>query len=67
MTNVDQRDIIRGRRYSCFQWTNMIAKICIPLIIAIYSIIDNNNKGSIADADRRKDKEIANISRISDF
>ena len=64
---VVRQDTIRKRRYTCFEWTQLIATICIPIVIAVYTIIDNNRNTSIADLNRRKDIEIANISRRSEL
>ena len=58
MTKIDRRYIIKGRQHSFFEWIQLIATICIPIIIAIYTIIDNNKKESIAAADRRKDMKL---------
>jgi uncharacterized protein YjbI with pentapeptide repeats len=63
VTEVSRRNIIRKKRHSCFEWTQLIATICIPLLIAIYTIIENSNNELIAVGDRRKDIEIANNSR----
>ena len=67
MAKVTDRNISKGRQHSPFEWVQLIATICIPIIIAIYSIIDNNNKESIAVADRRKDMEIASNSRMAEL
>ncbi len=66
ITKIDHQDNIRNkRRYSCFEWSQSIATICIPIIIAVYTIVENNSNASIAADNRRKDLEIANISRKS--
>jgi uncharacterized protein YjbI with pentapeptide repeats len=65
MANVNRRG--RKRHHTCFEWSQLIATICIPIIIAIYTIIDDINNESNAAADRRKDIEIANISRKNDL
>lgn len=64
---IDRQDIIKRRRRSCFEWTQLIATICIPVIIGIYTIIDNNSNISIAADNRRKDIEIADSSRRSEL
>lgn len=60
------QDIIRKKRHPCFDWTQLIATVCIPVVIAVYTIIDNNRNTSIADLNRRKDIEIAEQSRQKD-
>lgn len=66
--NTDRsKPIVTRRKHSCFEWTNLIATICIPIIIAIYTFIENNNSSSIAAASHRKDLEIANISRAAEL
>jgi hypothetical protein len=67
MTKVDRRNIIRKKKHTCFEWTQLIATICIPLIVAVYTIIENHNSELIAAADLHKDVEIANNSRTSGF
>jgi uncharacterized protein YjbI with pentapeptide repeats len=67
MTKVDRRNIIKKKKHTCFEWTELIATICIPLIIAVYTIIENHNSELIAAADRHKDIEIDNNSRTSAF
>jgi uncharacterized protein YjbI with pentapeptide repeats len=69
LTTIDSQDNKikrRRRRYTCFEWTQLIATISIPLIIGIYTIVENRNSTIIADANRRSELEIANISRISE-
>ncbi|CAF1522163.1 unnamed protein product [Adineta ricciae] len=64
----DHQDIIRKkRRHSYFQWTQLIATISIPIIIAIYTVIENNNSVSIAADNNRKDIQIADDNRRSEF
>jgi uncharacterized protein YjbI with pentapeptide repeats len=68
ITKIDHQDNIKKkRRYTCFEWTQLIATICIPVIIAVYIIVENNSNASIAADSRRKDLEIANISRKSEL
>ncbi|CAF1439021.1 unnamed protein product [Adineta steineri] len=56
----DRRDLIKTRGHSCFEWIQLIATISIPIIIAIYTILENKSNISIAAANSRKDIEIAN-------
>ena len=63
----DRQDIIKKRGHTCFEWTQLIATISIPIIIAIYTIIENNSNVSIAADNSRKDIEIANNNRRSEF
>jgi uncharacterized protein YjbI with pentapeptide repeats len=63
---IDREDIMKKRGHSCFEWAQLIATICIPIIIAIYTIIENNSNISIAADNRRKDVEIAEQSREKD-
>ncbi|UJR34623.1 hypothetical protein I4U23_027400 [Adineta vaga] len=63
----DRPDIIRKRGHSWFEWTQLIATISIPIIIAIYTIIENNSNVSIAADNSRKDIEIANNNRRSEL
>lgn len=44
----------------------MIAAICIPVIIGLYTIIESNSNVSIAAANRQKDMKIAEQSRQKD-
>ena len=67
MTKGDRRVTNKKKRHSSFEWIQLIATICVPVIIDIYTIIDSNKKESIAVADRRKDTEIANNSRIAEL
>ncbi len=67
IVKVGSENVITKKQYSPLEWIQLIATICIPIIIAVYTIIDNNNKESIASADRRKDIEIANSSRSTQF
>ena len=62
----DHQKSIGRRKPTCFEWVQLLAAICIPIIIAIYSIIQNNSSSSIAAENRHKDMVIANISRMSD-
>lgn len=55
------------KKYSCFEWIQLIATVCIPLIITVYSIIENNNNESIAAAGRRKDIQISEANRLSEI
>ncbi|CAF1252253.1 unnamed protein product [Adineta steineri] len=67
VTKINQQEnVMRRRRPTCFEWTQLIATISIPLVIAIYTIVENHSSASIADNNRRKDNDIANISRISE-
>ncbi|CAF1514926.1 unnamed protein product [Adineta ricciae] len=63
----DHHDTHKKRGHSCFEWIQLIATISIPIIIAIYTIIENNNSASIAADNNRKDREIANNNRRSEF
>ncbi|UJR07480.1 hypothetical protein I4U23_011769 [Adineta vaga] len=58
---------INRRRYSVFEWIQLIATIFIPVIIGVYTIIDNNNNTSITMSNRMRDIKIANISRTSAY
>ena len=63
----DQKQSVKKRKISYFNWITLIASICTPVVIAVYTILDNNSSISIADSNRRKDIDIANISRASEF
>ena len=66
VTKVDRENFMRKRKVTCFEWIQLSAAICIPIIIGLYSIIDSNNSSSIATESRLKDMIIANISRMTD-
>ena len=48
---------------SCFEWIQLVATIWIPIVIAIYTVVENKSNESIATSNRQKDIDIANISR----
>ena len=48
---------------SCFEWIQLVATIWIPIVLAIYTVVENKSNESIANSNRLKDIEIANISR----
>ena len=54
-------------RLTWFHWIQLIATILIPIIIAIYTVVDNKSSESIAEANRRKDIEIAEVNRRTDL
>ena len=67
MGNTNQPNTIVRKRHSCFEWIYLIATICIPVIIAIYTIIENSNSASIAAANQHKDIEIAQANRLNEL
>ena len=54
-------------RLTWFHWIQLIATILIPIIIAVYTVVDNKSSESIAEANRRKDIEIAEVNRRTDL
>ena len=64
--NVDRQQPIQRRGRSCFEWIQLIATIWIPIVLAIYTVVENKSNESIAINNRLKDAEIANVSRTSE-
>ena len=64
--NVDRQQPIQRRGRSCSEWIQLIAKIWITIVLAIYTVVENKSNESIAVTNRLKDLEIANISRTSE-
>ncbi|UJR20506.1 hypothetical protein I4U23_023634 [Adineta vaga] len=44
---------------SCFDWLQLIIYICIPVAIAVYTVLENNRESAIAMANRAHDLHIA--------
>ena len=55
----------KGR--SCFEWIQLVATIWIPIVIAIYTVVENKSNESIASTNRLKDIDIANANRQKDI
>lgn len=53
-------------KYSYFEWAQLIATICIPLIIAIYTAIEDQNNLANAEKTRQRDLEIANTTQTTE-
>jgi hypothetical protein len=62
-----EQDSRENNKRTWFDWTQLIATILIPIIIAIYTVTDIKSSESIADANRRKDLEIAEGNRRIDL
>jgi hypothetical protein len=60
---IDRQHTIKRRRHLCLELIQLIAAIWIPIIIAIYTVVENNSNLSIATSNRLKDIEIANMSQ----
>ncbi|CAF0791064.1 unnamed protein product [Adineta ricciae] len=60
-------DLNKRVSVSRFEWIQLISTICIPIIIAIYTIVQNQSNQSIAESNRIKDIEIADASRSAEF
>ena len=43
MVKVNRQSNIKPKQHTTFEWIHLIATICVPIITAIYIIIDNNN------------------------
>ncbi len=66
--DVNRQDIQKKKhRHTCFEWIQLIATICIPVIIEIYTIIENSSNVSNAAENRRKDMEIARGNHLNDL
>ena len=63
----DRQETIKKRGHSCFEWTQLIATMSIPIIIAIYTIIENKSNVSMAADNSRKDIEISDNHRRSEL
>ena len=62
-TNENSKKINGRRRLTWFDWIQLIATVLIPIIIAIYTVVDSKSNESIAEANRRKDVEITEANR----
>ena len=59
--------VSKEKRRPYFDWIQLIATIWIPIAIAIYTIVENKSNESIAESNRLKDTQLANISRASEL
>ena len=63
----DVDHVTKKKKRPYFDWIQLIATIWIPIVIAIYTIVENKSNESIADSNRLKDTQLANISRASEL
>jgi len=52
---------------TCFEWIQLLVTFSVPVAIALYTFLQNNNEQSIALANREKDLEIARKQRVQDL
>ena len=57
----------KRKRSYYFEWIQLISAICIPLIITVYTILDNHSNYLIASVNREKDLQIAEQNRQTDL
>ena len=57
----------KSRCPTCFEWIQLLVTFSVPLAIALYTFLQNNNEQSIALANREKDLEIARQQRAQDL
>lgn len=60
----------RKRKSRCptgFEWIQLLVTFSVPVAIALYTFLQNNNEQSIALANREKDLEIARQQRAQDL
>ncbi|CAF1486215.1 unnamed protein product, partial [Rotaria sp. Silwood1] len=55
------------KRCSCFELIQLIATICIPIIIAIYTIIQQRQDLQVANMARASEREIAEGNRLTEL
>lgn len=67
MKNLAQKDLMKKKRDICFQWIQLISAILIPIIIAVYTVVDSKSNEEIAEANRRKDLQIAEANRLNEI
>ncbi|CAF0873934.1 unnamed protein product [Adineta ricciae] len=60
-------DVNKRVSVSRFEWIQLISTICIPIVITIYTIVQNQSDQSIAESNRIKDIEIADASRSAEL
>ncbi|CAF0789885.1 unnamed protein product [Adineta steineri] len=63
-TNKDSR---KNNRRIWFDWIQLIAAILVPIVIAVYTVVDNKSNESIANANRRSDLQIAEDQRLNEI
>jgi len=52
---------------TCFEWIQVFVAFSVPITIALYTFLQNNNDQAIALANREKDLEIARFQRAQDL
>ena len=66
VTKVDRQSIIQRRKPTCFEWIQLLAIISIPIMIALYLIVQKNNGSSTSVDGRRQKMHISDTSRITE-